>query len=614
MADWTGVRLGRGATPRVEPMIAELQLQEDALAKAWTEVESNFIALGAELQEQVAQSRALLDNGQRLVSLAAPEHNPMQAAAALVQETLQFIDECRGQIDALVTRLQRYHEQTGRLLQEEQKVERIVAPLRIIQTLFRIESSGLPSEAQAAFGTVASEIPRFEQAVRQAFEQHAEALTMTRQAIDATTAQLRACRERQESEAQAKRERIAASLRELDEELQRNRQRDAQLAEILGEVDRDTGEIVVNLQYQDISRQKMEHVRDALRDLQDRLREPGAQRSQLEYAGAICDLQALQTAAIDEELRGAVGHIAEGLQRMMGRLQQIERECWSQSEVSVVASTIDRRVEHLRHALADVRTLLPLAMASAEEVVKVVRSFGEVAADVATAARDMAESMRLIALNAQVLAAQAGEHGAGLLILAERTYGISQEIRAITDVIGTEFAAAAEQRATVVAESEALSRLTEQHRRGFDERARPIEQRLGDHSRDVIALLTQVGELLAATHERVQGMTGRLAFEEGCSERLDTLRGQLAAMAGACKSSSCGAAASAEIARELEEQQRRYTTDAERAMHALAMERTGATATARPPADRPPSAAPPPARAEAPAAMPAALGDNVELF
>lgn len=162
---------------------APLAEQRRALTQLAADTEVTFLSLGASLGEQADAGAALVAEGKRLVQSTGGEssgHDAVGAAVELIRHSLGFIDECANQAKELVARLDGYHDRTGRLLKAEEQVERILAPLRIIQTLLRIESVILPPAMQAGFNALSAEIPKFEAQVRQTVGQHAERLAETR--------------------------------------------------------------------------------------------------------------------------------------------------------------------------------------------------------------------------------------------------------------------------------------------------------------------------------------------------------------------------------------------------------------------------------------------------
>lgn len=554
--------------------IAGLAAHEDALAGLAAVVEEKFVALGGALQEQAALSGRLVEGGRALLQLSGAGEEADDAprdAMRLIQRTLALAHESAGATAVLLDRMERYRDQIGRLLEEERSVERILAPLRIIQTLFRIESASLPVDVQTAFAALSGEIPRFEAHVRDAFAQQADVLSATRRDIETTTARLRE-REIERGTAIAdRRQRIGETLAALEREVADIRTRESRLGGLIQEIDRCAGAVVVSLQYQDITRQKMEHVRQALRDMTSRLEPVGGGKTAIDsnFVHHACRLEAGQAEAIGEELRCAVTAIAGGARDILAGLKRIETDCWPRAELASAAETAAARVQVLQTTLREAGALLAESWDGAREAIALVQSFGGVATSVATTAREMAEGMRMIALNAQVQAAQAGEQGAGLLILAERTYLISEEIKLVTRNIGAEFTEAARQLGEVVAQGEALMSSATRQRAEASSSSAEIEAKLARHRDTSARMFTEIATLLAEIEQRSTAMAREVEFDAGFSTPLDRLRDQLLDIARGVEASPQfrgGAAAS------LDGLKARYTMESERRVHAAAVD------------------------------------------
>lgn len=621
---------------RLRSLVVQLGEHQQALAGLAADTEEKFLAMGTALQEQAGAGGRLVAEGKRLVDRAADgeaSQDAIGAAVELVQHTLDFIDECVEQTRELVDRLDRYHERTGRLLKEEERVERILAPLRTVQTMFRIESVVLPAEMQAGFNALSGEIPKFETEVRQTFDQHAETLMRIRQGIETTTEHLRARVAGQRDMAALERARITQALGGLEREIAHGRERNTRLNELLAGVDHEVRSLVVSLQYQDITRQKVEHVGSALDEI--RLRLAPGRRADL--ATALVEvressrLEALQVEAVRQELGKALSGIATGVGRIEGVLAQIETECWPRTEFAVVGTAVTGRVAGLQAILHAVHELMPAALASADEAMRVIDTFSHVAANVATTAREMAESMRLIALNAQVLAAQAGHQGAGLLILAERTYGISEDIRRVTDSISAEFKEADGQLGAVIKQCESLKCHAQQRNQEFDQRGKAVAGSLLAYRDETVQVLESLGLLL----EQISAQSGEMRrATEGRShydEVLASLGAHLGTIARVCDDALRFRRRSNRTGAQLAGLESRYTMASERQVHAAAVASAGASLSALLPTaacDYEPIAAAPEqptvlgAADEMKAGSPAtpvgaaspSYGDNVELF
>lgn len=563
------------------------------------EVETRFVAIGEGLQEMAAVTEQLVERGNRIGGGATDEKsaNVEASAASLVHGALGAIEECAGRTRELLAQLELYHTMTGQLLKEEQQVERILAPLRIIQRLFRIESVVLPPSMKAGFDALSGEIPRFEAEVRDSFSKHAEALEQTRTRIAMTIVRLRERLAEQARTTTAERKRIDDALKVVQQDAARGAERNDRLAEIIREIGAATRGLVVSLQYQDITRQKMDHIIAAVRELAERQDIARGDPGRLQK---ICRVEAVQAHAVERELDQALGTIAKGLGEISHRFAQMDTECWPRHEFETVAAAAGERFDALRTIIRETHDLIPLALQNADEVVRVINEFAGVTENVAINARTMAENMRLIALNAQVLAGQAGEKGAGLLVLAERTYLISGEIKAVTDSISREFSESSGQLTAVNEQCRALERHACTCRDHLDKQVQPIEQRLSREHDIIMADLREIGVLLERLHERLATMENAATPEPGFGRGLLRAHDHLQAI-----SSACGPRAG-ETAVELGEIERRYTMASERAVHASVVHKTAAL--------RPNAAAAGRGFERCPAHAPAPTGENVELF
>ncbi|HEY9249089.1 MAG TPA: hypothetical protein VIO38_08155, partial [Rariglobus sp.] len=420
------------------------------------------------------------------------------------------------------------------------------------------------------FDALSSQIPRFEAEVRETFIAHADALAQARRRIAATILRLRERREQQIRAMDAGRERIARSLGALERESAHGRERNGRLAHIIREISGSSQGLVVNIQYQDITRQKMEHVGVALKEIQARAGVDGhsVKPADLGFLLGTCRVEAMQSRTVARELAAAFDGIAAGAREIRGKLDQIEAECWPRAEFKTVVGAVQERVANLQVIMKEVGELVMLSLGTVEEAITVIDSFGGVAANVANAAREMAESMRLIALNAQVLAAQAGEQGAGLLVLAERTYAISTEIKNITDRIGHEFNQSATQLESVVQQCEALKRHAHECRRELETRSQPATRRLDAYRDETVKILETIGAILGKIHEHTEALSASAEAKGAFCDPLERLHDDLAAIAVLCEGSRHSQKGDAAGLGEME---CRYTMDTERQVHAAAL-------------------------------------------
>lgn len=208
-----------------------------------------------------------------------------------------------------------------------------------------------------------------------------------------------------------------------------------------GEISRNVSSIVVSLQFQDITRQQMEHARDALIEVRDHLAIEGGgvnTRQLSDEMAGICLLQTAQLTNCADELVKAVTGIDAGLQavsseatdsiaRVHGLFNQagnVEKSSLADIELCL-KSLLDAFAGHMkvRESLTDIIQSTTLAMGEITVFAEEIDFVGS--------------EIRLIALNALIKAAQAGKEGAAFSVIAETIKQQSDEICCQVTAINT---------------------------------------------------------------------------------------------------------------------------------------------------------------------------------
>ncbi|MDO9109799.1 MAG: hypothetical protein Q7U40_04020, partial [Desulfatirhabdiaceae bacterium] len=246
-------------------------------------------------------------------------------------------------------------------------------------------------------------------------------------------------------------------------------QRHQSSSEKLGEVatrwkriSQSIGEVVASMQFHDITRQRLEHVRDALRDVGEKLGPSDSAKagetlskpwqlfrkridnrtealSGLSEAIVPCHVQAVQLKDADADMLSAVGRIIENLKRIASEITVMA------GEMQTLAGAGSRKEESFLSDLEKKLSSLGEAIASYGEINREWSAFME---RITASARDMTVfileidkigiQMRMISLNASIHAAHLGPEGAALGILAESISRLSNETsEKIEDISGT---------------------------------------------------------------------------------------------------------------------------------------------------------------------------------
>ncbi len=208
-----------------------------------------------------------------------------------------------------------------------------------------------------------------------------------------------------------------------------------------GEMSRNVGSIVVSLQFQDITRQQLEHARDALIEVEKRLAPAagGADTGLLsaDLAG-ICVLQVAQISNSAAELVSAVSGIDSGL-------QAVSRE--ASDSAARIHGLFSQADGVGRSSLADIELGLKSLLAAFAENMSVREKLAGIVQATTLAMGEITgfaeeidlvgSEIRLIALNAIIKAAQAGKEGAAFGVIAATIKQQSDDICSQATTINT---------------------------------------------------------------------------------------------------------------------------------------------------------------------------------
>lgn len=602
---------------RAQPLCTRLDAACGPFSALASEIEHRFLACGSALQEQVKLTSRLSAQSRQLNELGARSdrgETAIQRVMLRLTTHLDLGDRFARESERLAATLDDYAQHLQQLLQDQQRLERSFAPMRALHSFFRIESASLPPELQSLFQAVTTEMRRLHEEVSASFAEHTTALSGTRHQVLVAAAQLRTHAAEHLAISTAKRQEVQHALADLAAKLAQQRRRQEQLGTAITALDRETDKITVSLQYQDITRQKMEHVREAARAVLDGFapadRTPVRQRAIVQRM--LCQVQTVQLDSVQQELEQATATITSGLRALLDQLDRIESECLSLDQLHAITADMDATIA----ALADIHRvtagLMQSSLARLTAAIQTARGFSAATTGATDTMRRLAADLLLMGLNAQVQALQANNNC--LEVLAGAVSHISSEAGTLTLAFEHKLADTTQTLARFVHRSEAFHQeILAGHEALHAENGSVAGELDVEHAAHQ-ALVKDVGAALRQLRAQAGELLASIALADISREPIRDLREIFAAL-----SVVCGEAVT--DAQPLDEQvladvRSRYTMDSERAAHAAALSLPAAAmAVAAVPALAEPAlkAAPGPSPA-APAEPGASLGDNVELF
>lgn len=614
----------RGSVLPSETWMGEIARICGELEMLTRSAEEEFLALGTKLQDFHGRARqvskASLDVANELSG------SKMETVIEELRDVFNRIGELETRSRQGSTMLVSIFGQFEKLREPLEGFGKIVRLLNVVCVMMRIENARF-GDIQTGFLTVSEDVRKLAEHILGKAQELSERSSVLSAMICENLGMLR---EFENSRSAAARQLTDDTARSLDGMVERHRASSKTLSHIserYGQVSRNISEIVASMQFHDITRQRLEHVREALDDLAELVRLSAAEASsrfssrklmdgtgRLAPAERVCRLQGAQADHAGRELISAVERIIENLRAVAdsagaiaGQTEAIAGQSGDTGQSFL--SGLEQGLSSLTASLADYGRL-------EEKMSAVMRH-------VASATEDMSEfigeierigiNMRTVALNAQVNAAHIGEDGLSLGVLAgdvqQLAYDTTRKIEGISTGLATVVSLARD----LDAGDGASAHLSVDSVAAILKNAAGELHAMQENTASMLAGIREAGRTL---REDIGSTVGAIGVHERTKKVIDQARADLDALRADMREHIPEADLKAADA-DLQNLEMRYTMDQERKVHETALS-AGATAAVIPfPVTREMAKSaedPTKAEGEAPIGQEEELGDNVELF
>ena len=437
-ARWGGLVAGWRA--RILPRPASLAAASANLKNSANELhqvsgalEKRFLATGAAMEQLAGKGVIFVQLSEKLLNTATGRvggSGLFFTAMHVVETPLQFLNDSHTSTRALLQRLQHANNRIDEFINIQAELQRTIAPLKYIQTLFKIESAPLGENVQAMFGALTLEIEKLHDQICELFTTKFLELREIQRTVRQVIGELQTQTDNLWDGISREKSQIDQSLAKLQHELLENQQREPRISRVGKEINQDIQRIVIGLQYQDIINQKLQHTSAALTQIEEQL----AAAAGPELLNQSCRLEAGQLEAVRQDLAGAETAVKSGVKNILNRLVSADSQCLSLAEFEQLTTSADGMVQVLFDVFETLRNQTAATAASSAAAFDKLRPIGGLASDLTRVVRDFSQRIHLIGLNAQVQAAQVGNGGA-LEVLSARTSEISRATTQISESV-----------------------------------------------------------------------------------------------------------------------------------------------------------------------------------
>ncbi len=399
--------------------------------------EKRFLSVGTNLRKYLADSRQLTYLSSEASSTIADEilNKGITQLNSLLDEFGYYIkittDEIKNDRNELLSILPDVLEITDYL----QGFDKIIKQFRMLGISTKIESARLGTEDYGFFA-LAETVDNLSGLINEKAKAILEKSKFLVGVLNNTTSNLAGLEKEQKILASDIINNISHSSETLKSKFDKKVRQTENISRRSSGISGNIGEIVTSIQFQDITRQRLEHVKSAFEELDSEINsqtESGETENLEEILGRIIDIITLESS----QVKNAINEFNGATEKITGNLKGVERNI-----AGMFSETVELITETGNTALRNVNSELNVVSkglrknieikseltASINSVISIVDDLSKYVLEI----EDIGTEIELIALNARVKAARAGKNGSALGVLSETIQRLSVDARSQT--------------------------------------------------------------------------------------------------------------------------------------------------------------------------------------
>jgi hypothetical protein len=466
-------------------------------------LEKRFLKGSSLLEPLTEASHSLVSDSESLLILALGKADGSQLlneTANLIALPLQYLTDWRTSIFSRLTELENSRVALDTLQQSEATLKEILAPLRHMETMFRVEAANLSVTLRDVFEGLTEDIATIQTKVQATFGEQFRRLAEARVILDNVITKVRQQVVSFEIQVTVKKAQIENSLTSLSREIQKNSEREIELSSASRKVASAIGDLIVTLQTHDIASQRLVHIQSGLERILGLL--AGKNRPHrsscspaLWDAFDLMRVQQAQLAAVSHQIEESETSAETALGRIRQSVASLDTDCLLLQEFKEVTVAADGSIQTLLEMLVDVRDLVAEGVYSCHSFSDSIAPVGSAVAALTGALQQLAHQMKLVALNAQVQAIKIG-NGTGLEVLSAYTAQLSSSTSDLAITIAGKIAALVSAFASMTHFFEDIADAGEKQLAHLDGEGAVLRRKLHDLRDQTLTKLQSVGAIL----------------------------------------------------------------------------------------------------------------------
>ena len=514
---------------QLEQSFQEVERVVEGLLGQSKQLEDKFLATTGSLMELEAEGGKFVKESERLVNLATGRADGSEIflrTICVLDPPHQFLNNSHEQLSRLLCRLKEDNQRITNLVNGRDELERTMAPLKYIQTSFRIEAAPLGEEVQVMFLGLTQEIEKLHTQVRELFATKYEELLQIQRTISEVIKSLQTQTDNVWRDISQEKKQIDSTLTNLQRELMDNQKRESSIANLSGHLAQDIQKIVVGLQFQDIISQRLQHTVKDLSQIRERF--DGSDEG-IAFMARACRLEAEQIKSVRQDLGKAEHTVKHGIEDLLAQIAEADQNCVSLKEFENLTTSANGMVQVLLDVLKAVEKQVGITVIGCDQAYETLRPIGSAASDLTQEVKELSQRIHLIGLNAQVQASQV-ENGMGLEVLSARTSEISRDTNRISENMANQLDQLVAGLAESLRELEILHNSASEQKQALDTQGAKCENELHGLRDDALTALGVVSELLDGIRQQGQAVLSTATYVSTADHALADLQAKLEAV------------------------------------------------------------------------------------
>ena len=394
--------------------------------------EKDFLRIAENLQEYHARAQKMCDKSSEVVEIMTGEAlgTATDGLQGILEELKDHINESQGHFSQISDVFQQHRLELVKLSSSIESFKLHVLNLSMLGFLTRVENAHIFTE-NTGFATLTDDVRNLSDIIRQK-SLHINQVSVNVQSFVTLALSKIIDFERTQSEsARITLEKAVTNHHALSQKFKSASESARLVEKVSKEIASSIGDIVISMQFHDITRQQLEHVKEVLDNLCAAISQDDY--TSLEKAAMVRDVLTLQHAQLKksyEELANAVFKVIASLQNITKNVSDVLMETQD------VAWASDTKGQSFMEGLdSGITSVIECIKAIAEEhgnLSGTVNSASEMVSEMSVFVKDIESlglNLQLIALNARIKAAHLGKEGAMLDTISGNIYELSKNAR-----------------------------------------------------------------------------------------------------------------------------------------------------------------------------------------